>query len=98
MVDWVDISLLVATVFLLNLNCYNPKKRTRFHFAVALPRQDDWAGLGLLDFVLFLDIDVFFPALLPLRSVLTLSGNEQSAGEQNTKDQSMSVSFQGVSY
>ena len=43
--------------------------------------------LGLLDLVLFLVIDLLFlPAVLSFRPVVTLAGDEQSAGEQDTKD------------
>lgn len=43
--------------------------------------------LRLLDLVLFLIVDVLFlSAVLSFWPVITLASNEQSAGEQNTKD------------
>ncbi|TNN72721.1 hypothetical protein EYF80_017005 [Liparis tanakae] len=36
---------------------------------------------------------LFLSAVLPLRPVIALAGDKQSAGEQNTKDQSVGVAF-----
>lgn len=71
--------------FLPNMNNYNPYRRTGFPSLLLGPK---WKrSLRLLDLILFLVIDVlFFPAVLPLRPVITLASDEQSAGEQNAKD------------
>lgn len=55
--------------------------------------------LGLLDLVLFLVVDVLLlSAVLTLGPVIALPCDEQPASEQNTKDQSVGVPFQWVSY
>jgi len=76
--------IITGVCFLHNFNFYNPQKRTRFPSVLLGLR---WKILRLLDLVLFLIVDVLFlSAVLALRPVVTLAGNKQSAGEQNTKD------------
>lgn len=41
---------------------------------------------------------LFLSAVLSLRPVFALAGNEQSAGQENTEDESVGVAFQGVPY
>lgn len=55
--------------------------------------------LRLLDLIPLLVVDVLLlSAVFALRPVVTLPGNEQPAGEEDAKDQRVSVAFQGVSH
>lgn len=67
------------------LNYYNPQKHTRLPLLWLRPRRK--TILRLLDLVLFLVIQVLLlSAVLSFWPVVTLAGNEQPAGEQDTKD------------
>lgn len=58
-----------------------------------------WRILRLLDLVLFLIVDVLLlSAVFTLWPVVTLPCNEQSAGQQNPKDESVGIPLQRVSY